>query len=188
MARRGIAVSSSAEDVSFDGVQKGGIYDVRFGADIFQSSRDGYEKLPTHHTPKQITTSKRNLAGDSVVQDPCPGQRHSQGHRPSDVAIASELKKHVMAASPSALRRAVRQASPQFRRRPAVETETFQPLDSLREASTLDINKHNYENTGPSSTRASQGVLAYGHNRLLYSLPCLHSVIDILCASPRAIR
>ncbi|KAL7906889.1 hypothetical protein GGI35DRAFT_487367 [Trichoderma velutinum] len=162
MARRSIAVSSSAEDVSFGGLQKGVTYDVRFGDDIFQrparpgSSREVYEKLPTHRTPKQITTSKRNLAGDSVVQDPCPGQHHSQGHRPSDVAITSELKKHVIATSPSALRRAARQASPQFRRRPAVASETFQPLDSLREASTLDINKHNYENTGPSSTRASQ--------------------------------
>ncbi|KAL6689888.1 hypothetical protein J3F84DRAFT_353864 [Trichoderma pleuroticola] len=165
MARRGIAVSSSAEDVGFGVVQKGATCDVRFGADIFQrparlgSSRDVYEKLPTHHTPKQITSSKRNLAGDSVVQDPCPGQHHSQGHRPSDVAtssITSELKKHVIATSPSALRRAARQASPQFRRRPAVDSETFQPLDSLREASTLDINKHNYENTRSSSTRASQ--------------------------------
>ncbi|EHK16023.1 uncharacterized protein TRIVIDRAFT_124100, partial [Trichoderma virens Gv29-8] len=61
-----------------------------------------------------------------------------------------------------------------FRRRPAVDSETFQPLDSLREASTLDI-KHNYENTGLSSTRASQGVLAYGHNCLLSHLPCLHT-------------
>ncbi|KAK0756949.1 hypothetical protein N5P37_010472 [Trichoderma harzianum] len=162
MARRGIAKSSSAEDVGFGAVQKGGTCDVRFGADIFQrparpgSSRDVYEKLPTHHTPKQITSSKRNLAGDSVVQDPCPGQHHSQGHRPSDVAITRDLKKHVIATSPSALRRAARQSSPQFRRRPAVVSETFQPLDSLREASTLDINKHNYENTGSSSTRASQ--------------------------------
>ncbi|KAL7950903.1 hypothetical protein V8C42DRAFT_133427 [Trichoderma barbatum] len=162
MARRGIPVSSSAEDVDFDAVQKGGAFDVRFGADIFQrpaglaSSRDVYEKLPTHFTPKQITKLKRNLAGDSVGKDPCPGQRHSQGHRPSDVAIASELKKHVIATSPSALRRAAKQASPQFRRRPAVDSETFQPLDSPREASTLGNNKHNYENTGPSSTRASQ--------------------------------
>ncbi|KAL5089672.1 hypothetical protein Trisim1_005071 [Trichoderma cf. simile WF8] len=162
MARRSIAKSSSAEDVGFGAVQKGGICDVRFGADIFQrparpgSSRDVYEKLPTHHTPKQITSSKRNLAGDSVVQDPCPGQHHSQGHRPSDVAITRELKKHVIATSPSALRRAARQSSPQFRRRPAVVSETFQPLHSLREASPLDINKHNYENTGSSSTRASQ--------------------------------
>ncbi|UKZ56205.1 hypothetical protein TrVGV298_010036 [Trichoderma virens] len=165
MARRGIAVSSSAEDVGFGVVQKGGTFDVHFGANIFQrptkpdSSREVYEKLPTHHTPKQITTSKRNLAGDSVVQDPCPGQYHNQGHRPSDVAIASELKKHVMATSPLAFRRAARQASPQFRRRPAVDSETFQPLDSLREASTLDI-KHNYENTGLSSTRASQELFA----------------------------
>ncbi|KAL6789898.1 hypothetical protein J3E68DRAFT_90117 [Trichoderma sp. SZMC 28012] len=162
MARRSITKSSSAEDVGFGVVQKGDTCDVRFGADIFQrsarlgSSRDVYEKLPTHHTPKQITSSKRNLAGDSVVQDPCPGQHHSQGHRPSDVAITRELKKHVIATSPSALRRAARQSSPQFRRRPAVVSETFQPLDSLREASTLDINKHNNENTGSSSTRASQ--------------------------------
>ncbi|KAL7933362.1 hypothetical protein V8C35DRAFT_53142 [Trichoderma chlorosporum] len=156
MARRGMAASSSIEGVDFDGVQKGGTCIVRSGVDIFRSSRDGYEKLPTRHTPKQITTSKRNLAGDSVVQDPCPGQRLGQGHRPSDVAIASELKKHVMATSPSALRRAAKQASPQFRRRPAVETETFQPLDPLREASALNINKHNYENTGSSFTRASQ--------------------------------
>ncbi|KAM0261953.1 hypothetical protein ACHAQJ_001957 [Trichoderma viride] len=161
MAQRSITASPATERDDFEGLQDGGTFDVRFGADIFQrsvaaaSSRDFYEKLPLHLTAKQITTSKRNLAGGSVDQDPCPGQRHGQGHRASDVAVAHGLKKHVMAASPSAPCRAAKQASQPFRRRPAVDSETFRPLDSSREASTLGANKHNYENTGPPSTRAS---------------------------------
>ncbi|PTB63807.1 hypothetical protein BBK36DRAFT_1143515 [Trichoderma citrinoviride] len=167
MRRRNVTPLSVAEGNGFDAVHNRGTFDVRFGADIFQraalpaaSSRDTYEKLPPHFKPKQITTRKRNLAGDSVVQGPrgpCPGQRHGQGQcRPSDVAMTSERKGHGMTTSPSALHRAARQASPKFRRRPAIDSETFQPLDSLREASALAVNKHNYENTGPPSTRASQ--------------------------------
>ncbi|KAL6864441.1 hypothetical protein J3F83DRAFT_715730 [Trichoderma novae-zelandiae] len=160
-----MAASSVAEGNGFDAVHSGGTFDVRFGADIFQrsaapaatGSRDAYEKLPPHFKARQITTRKRNLAGDSVGQAPCPGQRHGQGHhRPSHVALTSERKKHVMTASPPVLHRAVRQASPKLRRRPAVDSETFEPLDSLREASALAINKHYHENTGPPSTRASQ--------------------------------
>ncbi|RFU80444.1 carboxylesterase family [Trichoderma arundinaceum] len=156
-----MTASPATEDACFDGLWEEGNFDVRYGGDIFQRSmmpaspREGYYEQPLRLTPKQITTSKRNLAGDSVGQDPCPGQRHGQGHQPSDVTAASELKKRLMATSPSALRRAARQTSQPFRRRPVVDSETFQPLDSVREASTLTINQHNYENTGPPFTRAS---------------------------------
>ncbi|KAL7799874.1 hypothetical protein V8C37DRAFT_398748 [Trichoderma ceciliae] len=166
MAQRGITASPATEDDDFEALRDGGTFDVRFGADIFQrpmvpaSSRDVYEKLPPHLTPKQITTSKRNLAGDGVGEDPCPCQRHGQGHQPSDVAAASGLKKHLMATSPSALHRAAKPASQPFRRRPAVDSETFRPLDPSREASALGVSKHNYENTGRKSTRASRECFA----------------------------
>ncbi|KAH6608140.1 carboxylesterase family [Trichoderma cornu-damae] len=123
---------------------------------------DGHEELPPHLTPKQITTSKRNLAGGGVGRDPCPGQRHGQGRQPSDIAAASGLRRHLVATSPSALRRAAKQASQPFRRRPAVDSETFRPLDSLREAPALGDCQHNYENTGPPSIRAPQDTVAEG--------------------------
>ncbi|KAL7808320.1 hypothetical protein V8C44DRAFT_160014 [Trichoderma aethiopicum] len=174
MGRRNMAASSVAEGDGFDAMHNGGTFDVRFGADIFQraaapavSSRDTYERVPPHFKPRQITTRKRHLAGDSVAKGPCPGQRHGQGHyRPSDVAMTSERKKHAMTTSPSALHRAARHASPKLRRRPAVDSETFQPLDSVREASAPFINKHNYENTGPPSTRASQERFAQVYDLL----------------------
>ncbi|UKZ89880.1 uncharacterized protein TrAFT101_004916 [Trichoderma asperellum] len=159
MARCSVAATPATEAGDFERLRNGGTFDVCFGADLFgrpASSRDvyEYEKLP-HLPTKQITSSKRNLAGGSVDQDPCPGQCHGQGRQASDVAFANGLKKHVVATSPSTLCRAAKPASQPFRRRPAVDSETFRPLDSLREASALSVNKHNYENTGSPSTRES---------------------------------
>ncbi|KAM0511097.1 hypothetical protein ACHAPE_010245 [Trichoderma viride] len=159
MVQRRTAASSAREAGDLKTWRNGSTFDVRSGPDIFgrpASARDiyEYEKLP-HFATKQITSSKRNLAGGSVDQDPCPGQCHGQGRQASDVASAHGLKKHVVATSPSTLCRATKVASQPFRRRPAVDSETFQPLDSSRAASALSVNKHNYENTGPPSTRES---------------------------------
>ncbi|KAL7926487.1 hypothetical protein ACQKWADRAFT_141270 [Trichoderma austrokoningii] len=159
MAQRRIAASLAREAGDFETCRKGGAFDVRFGPDIFgrpPSSRDVYEyEKPPHLPTKQITSSKRNLAGGSVDQDPCPGQCHGQGRQASDVASANGLKRHVVATSPSTLCRATKAVSQPFRRRPAVDSETFRPLDSSRAASALNVNKHNYENTRPASTRES---------------------------------